>query len=56
MGYLQAVVKISKRKSVVTRVDRTLRELASANGWRLGDRQLDYQTFTQSPGYLVKVR
>ncbi len=52
---IQALVRISKRQSVVAKVDQKLKELGQSNGWRIGAMELNYDTFQQSSDYLSKV-
>ncbi len=51
----QAIVRISKSRSVTTKVDEKLKELGQTRGWKLGMRELNYETFKQSSEYLNKV-
>ena len=53
---MQALVRISKRKSVIAKVEGKLRELSHSRGWRLGERELNFESFQQSSQYLTKVR
>ncbi len=53
---IQALVRISKRQSMVAKVDQKLKELGRSNGWKIGAMELNYDTFQHSSDYLSKVR